>query len=132
MSTATETTFANIVYEKKGAIAYVTVNRPKVLNALNTPTWTDLQAAFKDAKSDASVHGVILTGAGDKAVIAGADISEFEGAERHFTSVLAWADFRFCARDDHDFFLHLPFSHRSHYLFVQKVGKEGNSPLTFL
>jgi enoyl-CoA hydratase/carnithine racemase len=67
---------ANVLYEKKGPIAYVTVNRPKVLNALNTPTWTDLQAAFEDAKADASVHGVILTGAGDKAFIAGADISE--------------------------------------------------------
>jgi len=67
---------ANVLYEKKGLIAYVTVNRPKVLNALNTPTWTDLRAAFQDAKADASVHGVILTGAGDKAFIAGADISE--------------------------------------------------------
>jgi enoyl-CoA hydratase len=67
---------ANVKYEKNGSIAYVTVNRPKVLNALNTPTWTDLQAAFEDAKADKSVHGVILTGAGDKAFIAGADISE--------------------------------------------------------
>ena len=67
---------ANVKYEKKGSIACVTVNRPKVLNALNTPTWTDLQAAFEDAKADASVRGVILTGAGDKAFIAGADISE--------------------------------------------------------
>jgi 1,4-dihydroxy-2-naphthoyl-CoA synthase len=53
---------ANVQYEKTGSIAYVTVNRPKVLNALNTPTWTDLKAAFEDAKADASVHGVILTG----------------------------------------------------------------------
>jgi enoyl-CoA hydratase/carnithine racemase len=67
---------ANLQYEKKGSIAYVTVNRPKVLNALNTPTWTDLRTAFEDAKADTSVHGVILTGAGDKAFIAGADISE--------------------------------------------------------
>src|SRR6476620_7134887 len=67
---------ANVQYEKKGSIAYMTVNRPKVLNALNTPTWTDLRAAFQDAKADASLHGVILTGAGDKAFIAGADISE--------------------------------------------------------
>ena len=48
---------ANVQYEKKGSIAYVTVDRPKVLNALNTPTWIDLQAAFEDAKADASVHG---------------------------------------------------------------------------
>src|SRR6202171_3062385 len=66
----------NVQYEKKGSIAYVTVNRPKVLNALNTPTWTDLRTAFEDAKADKSVRGVILTGAGDKAFIAGADISE--------------------------------------------------------
>jgi enoyl-CoA hydratase len=69
-------TLANVLYEKKGAIAYVTVNRPKVLNALNTPTWKDLRTAFEDARDDASVRGVILTGAGNKAFIAGADISE--------------------------------------------------------
>ena len=67
---------ANVLYEKKGSVAYVTVNRPKVLNALNTPTWSDLRKAFEDARDDAAVRGVILTGAGDKAFIAGADISE--------------------------------------------------------
>ena len=67
---------ANVLYETKGAIAYVTVNRPKVLNALNTPTWTDLRRAFEHARDDATIRGVILTGAGDKAFIAGADISE--------------------------------------------------------
>ena len=67
---------ANVLYEKKNSIAYVTVNRPKVLNALNTPTWADLETAFQDAKADASVLGVILTGAGEKAFIAGADINE--------------------------------------------------------
>src|ERR1700686_4120544 len=67
---------ANVLYETKGAIAYVTLNRPKVLNALNTPTWADLRAAFEDAREDEAIRGVILTGAGDKAFIAGADISE--------------------------------------------------------
>jgi enoyl-CoA hydratase/carnithine racemase len=52
-----------------------------VLNALNTSTWADLQTAFEDAKADASVLGVILTGAGDKAFIAGADISELAHVE---------------------------------------------------
>jgi enoyl-CoA hydratase/carnithine racemase len=69
-------TLANVLYEKKDAIAYVTVNRPKVLNALNTPTWKDLRTAFEDARDDTAVRGVILTGAGNKAFIAGADISE--------------------------------------------------------
>jgi enoyl-CoA hydratase/carnithine racemase len=69
-------TLANVLYEKRGAIAYVTINRPKVLNALNTPTWKDMRTAFEDARDDASVRGVILTGAGDRAFIAGADIGE--------------------------------------------------------
>jgi enoyl-CoA hydratase len=66
----------NVLYEKKGAIAYVTVNRPMVLNALNTPTWKDLRTAFEDARDDVAIRGVVLTGAGDKAFIAGADITE--------------------------------------------------------
>ncbi|WLA85143.1 enoyl-CoA hydratase-related protein [Bradyrhizobium elkanii] len=53
----------------------MTVNRPKVLNALNVPTWQDLRTAFEAAQNDVAVRGVILTGAGDKAFIAGADIS---------------------------------------------------------
>src|SRR5499426_1053022 len=68
--------FENLLYEKKNGIAYVTVNRPKVLNALNNATWHDLRAAFEDARDDTTVRGIILTGAGDKAFIAGADISE--------------------------------------------------------
>jgi len=75
-SPAAAPALANVLYEKKDAIAYVTVNRPKVLNALNTPTWKDLRTAFEDARDDAKVRGVILTGAGNKAFIAGADISE--------------------------------------------------------
>ena len=75
-SPVTALTLKNVLYEKKGAIAYVTLNRPKVLNALNQQTWEDLRAAFEDARDDTAVRGVILTGAGDKAFIAGADISE--------------------------------------------------------
>ena len=82
---------ANVLYNKKGSIAYVTVNRPKVLNALNTPTWKDLLAAFEDARDDAAVRGVILTGAGDKAFIAGADIGELA----HATPVVAEQSSRF-------------------------------------
>jgi enoyl-CoA hydratase len=66
----------NVLYEKKSAIAYVTVNRPMVLNALNTSTWKDLRTAFEDARDDVAIRGVVLTGAGDKAFIAGADITE--------------------------------------------------------
>jgi enoyl-CoA hydratase/carnithine racemase len=83
--TGTALTLENVLYEQKDAIAYVTLNRPKVLNALSQRTWEDLRAAFEDARDDAAVRGVILTGAGDKAFIAGADISELA----HVTSVEA-------------------------------------------
>ena len=75
-SPITGLTLENVLYEKKDSIAYVTLNRPKVLNALNKKTWADLRTAFEVARDDAAVRGVILTGAGDKAFIAGADISE--------------------------------------------------------
>jgi enoyl-CoA hydratase/carnithine racemase len=75
-ATATLPTLKNVLYEKKGSIAYVTVNRPRVLNALSGATFEDLKAAFLEAQSDREVRGVILTGAGDKAFVAGADISE--------------------------------------------------------
>ena len=82
---------ANVLYETKGAIAYVTVNRPKVLNALNTPTWADLRQAIEHARDDAGVRGIILSGAGDKAFIAGADISELA----HVSAVEAEQSSRF-------------------------------------
>jgi len=81
MAQATEAqVFENLLYEKKGDVAYVTVNRPKVLNALNRATFTEIGAAFADAGADPAVKGVILTGAGDKAFIAGADINELARA----------------------------------------------------
>src|SRR5882757_4997612 len=75
-STAPAVKFENILYEKKGPIVYVTLNRPKVLNALNQAVFAELKAAFEDARDDSSVRGVILTGSGDKAFVAGADIAE--------------------------------------------------------
>jgi enoyl-CoA hydratase/carnithine racemase len=68
--------YENILLEKKSSIAYITVNRPKVLNALNMATMEELRSAFHDIKSDAKVRVALLTGSGEKAFIAGADISE--------------------------------------------------------
>ncbi|MBV9434496.1 MAG: enoyl-CoA hydratase/isomerase family protein [Acidobacteria bacterium] len=72
------TTFENIIVEKKNAIAYVTVNRPKVLNALNGATMQELRAAFADVKEDRQIRVAILTGAGEKSFVAGADIGELQ------------------------------------------------------
>jgi enoyl-CoA hydratase len=71
----------NVLYDVRDGIAYLTVNRPNVLNALNTPTWIDLRAAFEAARDDPAVKAVILTGAGDKAFIAGADITELASVD---------------------------------------------------
>src|SRR5437879_10966519 len=70
------TSLENVLCEEKGARADVPLNPPKVLDALNRRTWEDLRTAFEDARDDTAVRGVILTGAGDKAFIAGADINE--------------------------------------------------------
>jgi enoyl-CoA hydratase len=68
--------YENILYEERGAIAQVTVNRPKVLNALNMATMEELRRAFHEIKGSSDVRVVLLTGAGEKAFIAGADIGE--------------------------------------------------------
>jgi enoyl-CoA hydratase/carnithine racemase len=86
-ATATAPAFETVMYEKKNAIAYVTLNRPKVLNALSRQTWEDLKTVFEDARDDPAVRGVILTGAGEKAFIAGADITDLA----HVSAVAAEA-----------------------------------------
>ena len=68
--------YESLLYEKKGGIAYITFNRPKVLNALNRKTIEELQNALLDARDDQAVRVLILTGAEEKAFVAGADISE--------------------------------------------------------
>jgi enoyl-CoA hydratase len=68
--------FDNLLLERDGAVAIVTINRPQVLNALNAQTLDELRQLVLDLKADDSVRVVILTGAGDKSFVAGADIKE--------------------------------------------------------
>jgi len=68
--------YENILYEKKDGIATITFNRPKVLNALNRKTVEELHHALLDARHDSGVRVLILTGAGEKSFVAGADIAE--------------------------------------------------------
>jgi enoyl-CoA hydratase len=68
--------FENLLIERDGGVAVVTVNRPKVLNALNTQTLDELRRAILELKHDDAVRAVVLTGAGEKSFIAGADINE--------------------------------------------------------
>ncbi len=67
----------NILTEQKGQVMYITINRPKQLNALNKATISELNQALTRADNDDSVGVIILTGSGDKAFVAGADIKEF-------------------------------------------------------
>lgn len=69
-------TFENLLLERDGAVAIVTLNRPKVLNALNNQTLAELSACMATLKADESVRAIILTGSGEKSFVAGADINE--------------------------------------------------------
>jgi enoyl-CoA hydratase len=70
-------TFKNLLTKKSEGIGWITINRPDKLNAMNVETIGELKAAFQDFEHDAEVKTVILTGSGEKAFVAGADISEF-------------------------------------------------------
>lgn len=74
--------FKNILVQKTAALAQITINRPKKLNALNKATIHELHKAFDALESDLNIKAIILTGSGEKAFVAGADISEFA----HFTA----------------------------------------------
>ncbi|PZD77444.1 enoyl-CoA hydratase/isomerase family protein [Mesonia sp. K7] len=69
--------FENILVEKNDFKAVVTINRPSKLNALNKSTLSEINQAFAEIESDQNIKIVILTGSGEKAFVAGADISEF-------------------------------------------------------
>jgi enoyl-CoA hydratase len=68
--------YENILVERSGAVARIVLNRPKVLNALNRALFADLDAVLDELGGDTEVRAIVLTGAGEKAFAAGADISE--------------------------------------------------------
>jgi enoyl-CoA hydratase len=69
--------YENLIVEREAGVGLVTINRPKVLNALNVATVRELDAVFHELAVDPEVGAVVLTGAGEKAFVAGADIGEF-------------------------------------------------------
>ena len=81
--------FNNILVDKNDALAQITINRPKKLNALNKETITELSNAFTELENDEAIRVIILTGSGEKAFVAGADISEFANFSVEEGGVLA-------------------------------------------
>jgi len=82
--------FKNLIYEKRDNIAVITINRPEVLNALNRETLLELSAALRDAEEDPNIRVIIITGAGEKAFCAGADVREFR--DKSLTEVLEFIE----------------------------------------
>lgn len=81
----------NFLLQIEDSTAYLTVNRPDKMNALNRSTLLELSVILRELEVDESVRGVILTGAGDKAFVAGADISEFTGlSEAEAMELSSW------------------------------------------
>lgn len=74
-------TYENIQFERNGAVAVITINRPKVLNALSAATRQELGAALREVEADVALRVAIITGAGEKAFVAGADIGELQALE---------------------------------------------------
>jgi enoyl-CoA hydratase len=68
--------FDNLLIERDGAVAIVTINRPKVLNALNSQTIAEIETAMRAFGGDPAVRAIVVTGAGERAFVAGADIGE--------------------------------------------------------
>ncbi|MFQ5934389.1 MAG: enoyl-CoA hydratase/isomerase family protein, partial [Dehalococcoidia bacterium] len=74
---------SEVLFEKRDRIAYVTINRPEVMNALNSSTWNALSDAWLRIRDEADIWCAIVTGAGDKAFSAGADLKEMSENRRH-------------------------------------------------
>jgi enoyl-CoA hydratase len=90
--------FKNILFEVTGSVATLTVNRPDKLNALNAATLTEIEQAFEHCKVSESVRALVVTGAGEKAFVAGADIKELSTMTPLTAKDLAYRGQRILAR----------------------------------
>ena len=73
--------YQNLILEKQGNVAIVKINRPDKLNALNAATMEEIKQVFLSLRNDESVYVIILTGSGEKAFVAGADIKELNSLD---------------------------------------------------
>lgn len=78
----------NVIFKKEGAVAYITIDREEALNALNDSIMQELDATFSKVEEDSTIMVVVLTGAGKKAFIAGADVREIKEAGKNRTTFI--------------------------------------------
>lgn len=81
--------YENILIDQNESVLTISINRPKQLNALNKATILELHDAFSNAEANTSVRAIIITGSGEKAFVAGADIKEFSDFDVSQASVLS-------------------------------------------
>src|SRR5437762_295389 len=81
--------YSTLIFEKDNRIATITINRPDKLNALNRTVLDELSNAIDEVEKDKEILSAIITGAGPKAFVAGADISEFNGLNKEQAKTLA-------------------------------------------
>lgn len=96
--------YTNILVETNGSVATITLNRPNVLNALNRATTGEIGAALRELEADASVRVIVITGTGDRAFAAGADINELRATEsanaaRRFSQISHSVGFQIASMD---------------------------------
>ena len=77
-----------VIFNKEGTVAYITINREKALNALNHRVMTRLDQIFSELEDDEAVRVIVITGAGQKAFVAGADVKEIKEAGDKRTEVI--------------------------------------------
>jgi len=94
--------YQNLLLRSENGIAYLTINRPDKLNAFNKQTISELHTAFSALDKDASVRAIILTGSGEKAFVAGADISVVAGADISEFAAFSIDQGKALSKDGHD------------------------------
>ena len=82
-----EVELKNVIFEKEGNLGTITINRPKALNALNSETLRELDLVLDTIENDNDIYCVIVTGAGEKAFVAGADIAEMKDLNQKVKSL---------------------------------------------
>ena len=105
--------YENIIVKKNCGVGTITLNRPNVLNALNKKMYSELDSALTEMELDSNVKVILLTGSGERAFSAGADISEFKDNRSQEKAVLQYDNVSKNTPSDDTYTLEVAFTGRS-------------------